>query len=58
MGMTSRFLKKDPPWEIEGELGGPKNFNLKRPFEAKESDNMGHTGYHKNKSGHIKIVSV
>ncbi len=58
MGTTSGFPKKDLPWEIEGEPGGPKNFNLKRPFEAKESNDVGHTGHHKNKAGHIKSPSV
>src|SRR5216684_2143206 len=47
MGTTSRFPEKDPPGEIEGEPGGLKNFDLKRPFEAKESNDVGHTGHHK-----------
>ncbi len=58
MGMTPGFPEKDLPWEIEGEPGGLKNFNLKRPFKAKKSNNIGHTGHHKNKAGHIKSPSV
>ena len=28
------FPEEDPPWGIEGEPGGSKNFKSKRPFEA------------------------
>jgi len=58
IGMTPGFSEKDPPWEIEGEPEGLKNFDLKRPFEAKESDNAGHISYHKNKADCIKSPSV
>ena len=51
--------KKGPPWDIEGELGGSKDFALKRPSEAdSEGDAAGHLGYHKNKPGRIKTSSV
>src|SRR5216683_1005577 len=51
--------KKGPPWDIEGEPGGPKIFALKRPFEANnEGDAAGHTGHHKKIPGPTKIPSV
>jgi hypothetical protein len=50
--------KKGPPWDIEGELGGSKDFALKRPFEAdSEGDAAGHLG-HQKKPGRIKTPSV
>ena len=40
--------KQGPPWDIEGEPGGPKKFALKRPFEANnKGDATGHLGHHK-----------
>ena len=51
-------FEESPPWDIEGEPGGTKKFDLKRPFEAKKDDSMGHTGHHKNEPGHTKIKSV
>jgi hypothetical protein len=51
--------KQGPPWDIEGEPGGPKNFESKRPFEAdNEGDAAGHFGHQKNKPGRIKTSSV
>ncbi len=50
--------KQGPPWGIEGEPGGLKNFALKRPFEANESDDAGHTGHHRSQPCHTKIPSV
>jgi hypothetical protein len=43
-GMTPGFPKEDPPWGLEGEPGGIKSFNLKRPFEADKGDTKGHIG--------------
>jgi hypothetical protein len=51
-------FEESPPWDIEGEPGGTKKFDLKRPFEAKKVDSAGHTGHHKNEPGHTKIESV
>jgi len=51
--------KKGPPWDIEGELGGSKDFALKRPFEAEnEGDTTGHTGHHRSQSCPIKVPLV
>ena len=54
-GMTPGFLKEGPPWDIEGEPGGRRNFNS---FEVNEGDGAGHTGYYKNEPGRTKFKSV
>jgi hypothetical protein len=56
--MAPGLPKQGPPWDIEGELRGLKDFALKRPFEANKCDATGHFGHHKNKPGHIKTSSV
>jgi hypothetical protein len=51
--------KKGPPWDIEGEPGGSKIFEPKRPFEANiEGDATGHFGHHKKVPGRIQTKSV
>ncbi len=50
--------KQGPPWDIEGEPEGRQIFTLKRPFEANEGNDVGHTGHHKNEASHIKAPSV
>ena len=50
--------KQGPPWGIEGEPGGSKNFTLKRPFEANKSNDVGHTGHHRSQPCRIKTPSV
>src|SRR6266851_63996 len=57
--MAPGLPKQGPPWDIKGEPGGPKNFTLKRPFEANnEGDATGHFGHYKNEPAHIKVLSV
>jgi hypothetical protein len=36
-GSTPGHFEESPPWDIEGEPGGANNFDLKRPFEAREA---------------------
>jgi len=55
---TPGHFEERPSWDIEVEPGGRKILTLTRPFEAKEGDDAGHTGLHKNKVGRIKIASV
>jgi len=51
--------KKGPPWDIEGEPGGPKIFALKRPYEAdNEGDATGHTGHLENQPSHTQSPSA
>ncbi len=53
-----RLPKQGPPWGIEGEPEGLKNFTLKRPFEAKTGDDLGHTGHYRNQPCRTKTPSV
>ena len=54
-----RLPKQAPPWDIEGEPGGPKFFTLKRPFKAgNKGEDAGHTGHHRSQSCHTKTPSV
>ncbi len=57
--MAPGLSKQGPPWDIEGEPGGPKNFALKRLFEADNEGNAtGHFGYHKKIPSCIQTPSV
>ncbi len=40
---ASDTFNKGLPWDIEVEPGGKETCNLKRPFEAKKGNAMGHT---------------
>ena len=54
--MAPGLPKQGPPWGIEGEPEGSKNFALKRPFEAdNEVDNVGHQ---RSLPSHIQTPSV
>ena len=57
--MAPGLPKQGPPWGIEGEPGGSKNFESKRPFEANiEGNATGHFGQEKRIPGCTKIPSV
>ena len=58
-GATPGLPKQGPPWDIEGEPGGTKAFEPKRPFEAEnEGDAAGHTGHHENEPCRIQSPSA